>query len=159
MTGREIPVTLTWYEMRLAAGVGLERQLSAMRDGRPDRHGFTGDGWSIHVHGAGGELAFAKAAGVYWAGHVDVFSVPDVGTVHVRTRSGDGGREDLIVRSEDPEDCAYVLVVGHIPTFSVVGWIDGRSARRPEWVKNYGGRPPAWFVPRAETRSFPINAS
>ncbi len=158
MEGREVSVTLTWYEARLAAGVGLERQVAAMRDGRPDKHGFSGSGWEVHLHGAGAEMAFAKASGKYWDGSVDVFRVPDVGDIHVRSRSGDGPREDLIIRSEDDPDAPYVLVVGRMPQYVVVGWLMGRDARRQEWVKDYGGRPPAWFVPRAEMLSFPITA-
>lgn len=157
MIGREVRVCLEPYEVDLAAHVGIRRQIEALKANRPDKHGYQGDGWSIHIHGAGGEMAFAKAAGLYWDGSVNTFKAPDLpGRIQVRTRSGVGGREDLIVRAGDNDDDIFVLVVGMLPEFKVAGWITGFRAKSKDWVQTYGGRPSAYFVPRSALWDFPI---
>lgn len=147
-------VILDWSELELAAAVGLRRQLSSMRDQREDRYGFSGPGWSIHIEGACGELAVAKAMGRYWNGGVDTFKGPDVpgqaadtGSIQVRTRSN---RDyDLIVRPNDADQDVFILVTGRAPEFEVHGWIRGREAKQEMWLRTYGDRPPAYFVPQA----------
>lgn len=158
MIGKNVKVTLTAFETELAVNVGVRRQLAALRDGRPDKHGYAGDGWSIHIHGAGGEMAFAKAAGLYWNGSVDTFSDPDVGTFQVRTRSGIGERNSLIVRPGDEDSSAFVLVIGQIPEYTIVGWLYGHSAKDAKWIQTYGNRPGAYFVPQDELNPFPLPA-
>lgn len=133
----------------MAAGVGLERQLRALTDKRPDRHGFVPKeeaGWCLHIEGACGEAAVAKALNRFWDGSVDSFkSGGDVGGIQVRTRS----RHDyeLIVRADDRDTDVFVLVTGRAPTFRVVGYILGRDAKRPEFLQRHGNRPGAYFVP------------
>jgi hypothetical protein len=145
--------------MELAVGVGVRRQLAALRDNRPDKHGYEGDGFSIHIHGAGGEMAFAKFAGLYWNGSVDTFKSPDLGSnIQVRTRSGVGGREDLIVRANDRSEDVFVLVVGQMPNYTVVGWRSGMFCKKPAYAREYGGRPSAYFVPRADLNDFDLLA-
>jgi hypothetical protein len=64
-----IEVTLTHFEMVSAA-------IQALMEERPDQHGFEGedgDGWHIHIEGSCGEMAFAKALGLYWSGTVGTF--------------------------------------------------------------------------------------
>lgn len=139
-------VTLTWYEVALAGGVGIRRYAEAVRRSRLDKYGFSGHPLMVHVEGALGEMAYAKAAGVYWDGSVDTFKHGgDVGAVHVRTRSRHD--YDLIVRADDDPDAIYVLVTGSCPSYLVRGWIRGRDAHRDEWQQRYGSRPPAFFVP------------
>lgn len=144
------PVVLEWYEVRLAAQVGVERNVQSIKDGRTPSAAFsTKDGaWEIHVQGACGELAFAKAANRFWAGSVNRFgSSGDVGRIEVRTRSRHD--YDLLVRPADADDSVFVLVTGLAPDFLVHGWVRGEEAKRDEWLRDYGGRPPAFFVPKA----------
>lgn len=136
----------------MAAGVGLERQLRALADRRPDRHGFVpkdGDtGWSLHIEGACGEVAVAKVLNRFWNGSVDSFkSGGDVGDVQVRTRSRH--EYELIVRQDDRDSDVFILVTGRAPTFRVVGYILGRDAKRPEFEQRHGNRPAAYFVPHS----------
>ena len=86
------------------------------------------------VVGAGGEMAAAKALGLYWPGGVDQKkSEPDIPLDwQVRTRSA--AHFDLIVRDDDRPDHKYILVTGDFPTFNVLGGLLGRDARRPEWL-------------------------
>jgi hypothetical protein len=105
----------------------------------------------MHIEGAGGECAVAKALKLYWSGSVDTFKREgDVGDLEVRTRSEDW--HELLIRPDDPS-AIYVLVVGKIPHFRLVGWIHSSVAKqRNDWLKPHGGRPPAYFVPQSELR-------
>ena len=143
-------LTLAWYEVRLAAQVGMDRYVRALKDGRTDAFGLEqrgSDGIALHVLGAAGEMAFAKATDRFWSGSIDTFADPDVGKIQVRTRS----RHDyeLLVRPGDADDEVFVLVTGQVPTFWVQGWMLGKDAKRAEWAQTHGGRPPAYFVPQA----------
>lgn len=142
-------VLLSRSEMRIAADVGVLRQLGALD--RPDAHGLLGSGWNEHIEGSLGEMAFAKALGVYWAAPINTFKEGgDVGAFQVRTRSNDN--YDLLVRPTDRDEDIFVLVVGQRGIYRVVGWLYGRECKRPEWLKTYGGRPPAYFVPQEALR-------
>ena len=140
-------VTLSRYELQMAAFVGTQRQLAAIVANRPDRHGISqGDGWRAHIEGACGEVAVAKFLGYYWDGSVDTFrSIPDLAGAEVRTRSSH--EYDLLIRKDDDPEKVYILVTGRAPTFWVHGWLRGKDAQREQWWKNHGNREWAWFVP------------
>lgn len=145
-------VELTTAEALAACSVAVLRHMESLGNRRADAHGLTGgDGLALHIAGAGGELAAAKALGVYGGLTVNGFKDADLGQrIQVRTRSRSD--YDLIVRDDDDDRSAFVLVVGVVPTFRVVGWMQGGDARRPEWRKNWGGRASAFFVPQSELR-------
>jgi hypothetical protein len=140
-------VTLAQHELDMAAGVGLRRQLAALRDRRQDRHGLDPeDGWRVHIEGACGELAVAKFLGRYWDGSVDTFrSIPDLGRAEIRTRSKHN--YELLIRKDDDDSKVYIHVTGRAPDFWVRGWLRGLDAQREEWWHNHGNREWAWFVP------------
>ena len=147
--GEMTEILLSWTEVALAAQVGLKRQLNAIKDGRKDQHGFKGDGWETHIVGACGELAAAKAIGVYWTPTVDTFkSGGDIGKLQVRTRSLSW--HELYIRPDDRVSDVFILVTGAIPSFTVRGWYPATQARRDEWWKDHGNRDFAWFVPQRE---------
>lgn len=141
-----IEVSLEPFEVRLAAGVGMSRHVAALEKGLPDRHGFSGDGWKVHIEGALGELVVAKALNRFWSGSVNTFKGGDVGRLQVRTRSSH--TYDLIVRSSDADEEYFVLVTGQCPHYRVHGWIKGADAKQPQWVQSHGDRPAAWFIPQ-----------
>jgi hypothetical protein len=144
-------ITLEWYEAMQAALVGVQRQMAALYRHRREAHGASGaDGWTKHIEGAAGELVVAKVTGRYWGAHVNRFrgAGPDVaGGLEVRTRSDPS--YDLPVRDDDDDAAIFVLVLGQCPTYTVVGWILGLDAKRPQWRQTYGGRDAAYFVPQA----------
>lgn len=142
-----VAVTLTNAEVMVAGQVAVMRQVAAQQKGLQDKHGFVGDPWQAHVEGACGEMAAAKAMGVYWSPTVNTFkSGFDVGNWQVRTRSRHD--YDLLIRDGDDPSQNYILVTGACPSYRVHGWITGQAARRPEWRQTHGGRPAAWFVPQ-----------
>ncbi len=143
--GRPLAVTLDWYEVSRAALVGVSRNVEAIRLGCSNRL-KAGEDWSIHILGALGECAFAKATGRYWSGGVNTFHGADIGRrLQVRTRSKH--EYDLIVRADDADEDVFVLVTGSQDRFLVHGWVLGGEAKREEWIANHGNYSPAWFVP------------
>jgi len=141
-------IQLSNTEFLNAINVGVFRQFSSLKKGLKDAHGANKDnGWDMHIEGACGEAAVAKALNIYWSGTVDTFKRGgDLGSfIQVRTRSKN--YYELIVRKDDRDDDVFVLVTGKAPSFNVVGWILGKDAKNPEWIQTYGGREAAWFVP------------
>jgi hypothetical protein len=146
-------VTLTNRELTMAAECGIMRNIACLIDGREPAHGFDDENgsWNAHVEGACGEVAAAKVLGRFWSPTVNTFHAPDIGLkIQVRTRSRHD--YDLLVRSSDGADHAVVCVTGLAPRFAVHGYLIAQDARRDEWVQRYGGRPPAWFVPKKHLR-------
>ena len=149
---KDVNVVLSWSEVSTAVDVGKFRQIRSLQKNLKDKHGFNGDnGWTIHVEGAAGEMAFAKVMNVYWNMACDVFKAPDIGgNVQIRTRSKDN--YELIVRPDDSDTDVFVLVTGKAPNFCVRGWIAGKDAKQAEWSKTYANRPAAFFVPQSELK-------
>lgn len=134
-----------------AAQVGVMRNVSAIRAGKTNQHGFDEDGWNIHIEGACGELAAAKALNIYWDGSVNTFKKgADVGPYQIRTRSKHS--YDLLVRNDDRDEDIFILVTGRAPEFVVHGWLSGRDAKQDRFLKDHGNRHPAFFVPKSELR-------
>lgn len=141
-------VTLDWFEVRIGSEVGCTRQFDNMRDMLGHRYGFKGDAISTHIQAACAEMAAAKALGLYWCGSMASRSEVDIGRdVQVRHTEREAGC--LIVHGSDDDDHAFVLVTGQIPEFEVVGWIRGRDAKRPEFVREPHPGRPAYFVPQS----------
>lgn len=142
---------LTWHEVAMASEIGRLRQLASVKHGRQDRHGFEGAGWDAHIEGACGELAVARRLGRYWNGSVNNFDGADVsGGLQVRTRSSHS--YDLLIRPDDSPDASWVLVTGRCPDYWVRGWIQGREAKDPRWLRAHGNRPAAYFLPASKLR-------
>jgi len=148
-----ITICLTAQEMAMAAIVGAARHAESVQQRRRDAHGLSSkkDGLGLHIAGACGEMAVAKWRGVYWGGHVNTFKGADLGrNVQVRTRSDH--KWDLIVRSDDADNDAFVLVTGTAPLLVLRGWMWGREAKQDRYLDTHGGREQAWFVPQADLR-------
>jgi hypothetical protein len=142
-----VKVKLTGYEMLIAAQAGVMRQVEAIRRERADNHGFAGDGWGVHIEGAGAELAVAKATGLFWEAVVkNPDALPgDVGEVQVRSTTRPDGR--LIVHREDPDDTLFIFVTGKLPEYTIRGAIPSTAAKDEKfWADPAKGRP-AFFVP------------
>jgi hypothetical protein len=144
-------VTLTWYELELAAHVGVRRRLHSMREGRMERfhaesNAGWGDGWGRDIEGAAAEMAYAKARRQYWGGHVDTFREPDVAAVEIKHTVRDDG--SLIVQPEEPDWTLLVLVTGRLPVLTIRGAMLAEYAKRPEWWRSNVPKP-AFFVPQS----------
>lgn len=145
-------VELTSAELMQGALVGVMRHVESLKSRRTPGYGASKDLWSLHLEGALGEMAFAKAMSIYWGGTVCSFSGADLGdNLQVRTRSKHDW--DLLVRPQDADDHIYILVTGTAPNYVVRGWIVGSEAKRPHYLQSYGNRPDAYFVPQEDLRS------
>jgi hypothetical protein len=143
----EIHVTLTWLECLIAGFVGVIRRVTSLKTGMKDKAGRTND-WASDVEGCAGEIACAKALGIYWEPSNRTFSKPDVGGFEVKLSTKDG---DLGVETNTPDNAIIILVIGKIPDFTVVGWITGKEAKLfPPYTKLY--RPTHW-VPKSKLNS------
>lgn len=149
MIGQDMVINLTNAEMLLAAHIGAMRQLSAIRKGLKDKHGFKDPerGWHVHILGAMAEVAVARGVGRYWSASVDAFKAGgDIGdNLQVRFRTLD--KYDLIVRDDDRDDDVFVLVTGLPPTMRVRGWLYGKEAKQKVYRASHGDRDEAYFVP------------
>jgi len=143
-------VSLSTYEMMIAAEVGKMRMVSSIKSGYENQHGMPSRNWDADIEGAAGEMAVAKALGLYWDCSVNSFKKPDLPfRIQVRTTH----QKSLIVRPSDTDDDRFVLVRGYSPRFEIVGWILGREAKKQEWMAAPNGRPAAHFVPSEALRS------
>jgi hypothetical protein len=154
-------VKLEWTEIRLALVAAGDRNLRALNRGRRETYGATpASAWQFHVVGMLGEMAVAKALGVYWQGgwpELDNGS-GDVGSIQVRATTYPDGA--LMVYPRDRDEAAYVLVTGVAPILTLAGWIFGRDAKQERYwctkrPASAGGgdmREPAYRVPQTELR-------
>jgi len=146
-----IAVTLTRFEMLIAASIGVRRHIGVAANGQHRSPLGDGDAWGNDIEGACGEVAFAKVANVYYDGSVNTFTKGgDVGKVQIRTRRKP--TYELIIRPHDRDDDVFVLVRGVAPRYQVVGWLVAREAKRAEWLHDYGDGAPAYFVPDGALR-------
>ncbi len=139
-------VKLLPHEIEMAAQVGIRRRLESLNF--TDRYGYLGkDAWEQDIQAAAGELAVAKCLGLYWDGSVNTLKRGDVGRLQVRSTSLPNG--SLIVREGDTGDDLFVLVIGSIPFFRVVGSMYARDAKSDTFRRAPNGRPAAYFVPQS----------
>lgn len=103
--------------------------------------------WSSEIEGAAAEIAVAKATGSYFDPSVGKYKAKDVGEFHVRHTTLERG--SLVIRDQDP-DGKYLLVVGELGAYRIVGSTDSQRVKRPEYRKAPNGRAEAWFVPQTE---------
>lgn len=149
-------VTLERAEVTQAAIIGVDRFMESRAKGRqhnlPVKPGD--DLLSLDIKGAMGEMAYAKARGLYYEPRVNTFKEADFGSnVQIRTGAEEG--HSLIIRKTDNPEHFYVLVIGSAPTFRVVGWIKGADAMaQAAWLKDWAGRSEAWFVPQSALTPF-----
>ena len=147
-----IKISLTDYEMAMAANAACLRNIAAVKRGWESKFASHNQ-WQNHIEGACGELAVAKVMGRYWGGSINTFKrggdIDSTGW-EVRTRSNHDF--DLIVRDDDPDGRVFILVTGKAPDYRVWGWIKSEDAKRNEWLKDYGGYGKAYFVPQAALR-------
>lgn len=149
-----IEIILTEQEALNAAIVGIQRRYrSAVRNSQ-QTYGFDDnleDPLTNDIHGAGGEIAAAKALKLYWPATVDTYDKPDIGEkTQVRTAGKD--HYCLIVREDAKDDEIYVHVTGRLPFYKVWGYIKASEAKKDKYIKAPNNRDPAWFVPASDLK-------
>jgi len=146
-----IEVSLTDYELAMAANAACLRNIAAVKRGYKSK--IEDQQWQSHIEGACGEVAVAKAMGKYWGGSVNSFkSSGDIDSTGWEVRTRSSHNFDLIVRKDDPDDRVFILVTGRSPNYCVWGWIKSEDAKQQKWIKDYGGHGEAYFVPHSALR-------
>ena len=144
-----VDIKLSSTEMFLAAQVGVMRQIQNLNKGRKGAYGSgSNNDWQLHIEGAMGECAVAKAMGIYWNGAIGDLDAGDVGRLQVRTRSSH--RYELILHKRDSDDDKYILVTGKNGQYRLHGWIKGNEGKNPDYWSDPAGGRPAFFVPQGE---------
>jgi hypothetical protein len=145
-----VTVKLEWLEVMHGAWVGVRRRICSLNKNRHDnkRWGKV-DCWTLDIEGSCCELAVAKALNRHWAAPIDNFKEPDI-LPNFQVRLGMKLNHKLIVRDDDPDEHIYILGVGAIPVFYIVGWMTGSDARQQRWLKDPHEVEPAYFVPQNE---------
>lgn len=142
-----IKVTLTSTQEAWAFQVNQARSRESQRMGLRDKHGLPfADRDKANDQGAPGELAAAIVLGLEWAAPVNNFKGADLSD-DIQVRTTHHPRGCLIVRDDDNPNHTYILVRGTSPHFEVMGYIKGRDAKKPQFIRSPNGRPPAYFVP------------
>ena len=152
------PVVLTANEMYVAAMVGVRRRLSSMSAGFLERNGAASasiaEAWYYNIVGAQGEMAAAKALGVYWPSSIGAEKADPDMPPDWQVRTMGKSTYDLIVRKDDIDSHKYLLVTGTGPEFLVHGWIYGKDAKKEEWYGDRGGRnAPCFWVPKSALKA------
>lgn len=143
-------VALEWFELEIAASVGVRRRVWSMYEGRKERYApDLGDSWGRNIEGAAAEMAYAKAAGVYWGGHVNRFRKPDVGSFEVKQTEHENGH--LTIPLDESPESVLVLVTGAAPRFVIRGHALARDVMRPEYLRRFPERSVYW-VPQSALR-------
>ena len=145
---------LSLEELRLGALAGVNRRIDGMRAGMRSLY-RDGTEWTHEIESAATELAFAKHKGWYWSGISNFVHDVEGDGVRVQVRWTDRRDGSLIVRPRDSDlegNPWYVLMVGGMGEYGIVGAMRASDARRDEWVRNPNGYGKAWFVPQSALR-------
>lgn len=149
-TDRGIWVDLRPEEAWIGIGIGAARNWRGVNLGAKHKYDFEGDPWQKHIEGACGEIAAYKSVNKFWSACITKFKEPggDGGPWEVRTRSEQ--YYDHLIRPDEPDAPAHILVLGAQPRFRVVGWLYGWEAKLYKLETKGTRRPPAHFPPQEE---------
>lgn len=141
-------IVLDWRVAYRAAMVGVCRNLASLQKGLNDNERCDKNtNWQNDIESAGAECAAAQALNRYWPGGVNTFEAPDI-PPDIQVRSSIEEGYSLLVRKKDKDEERFVLVIGKMPTFDIVGWLYGHEAKMERWLRNPDNKGPAYFVPQ-----------
>ena len=146
-------------ERIIATIIGKERYASNRKNGIVNQKAGTMSIYETEVEGVGGELAFAKMCNLY----PDFSVVPGKYdfiahgmTVDVKTTKHKNGRL-LVSSTKKISDCdSYVLVVGSMPRYEMIGWAYAPEIINEEHLGELGNGP-VYMMDQSELHSFPDN--
>jgi len=156
---REQKVVLNKNERNLAILMGKERYNSNRKNGIENKKAGPQSIYQTEVEGIGGELAFGKALNLY----PDFSTVPGKydfkmsgTTIDVKTTKYENGRL-MVGYNKKLSDCdVYVLVVGEMPNYTIVGWLNNHHIINEEHVGDVGTGT-VYLADQTELQGFPIN--
>lgn len=140
-------VKLTDWELEIAYTIGVKRHLDSLKKNLQNKFGATNErSLFLHVSGAVGEMAVAKALNKYYVGHVNIFTKPDVDKYQIRFTGM--VPPQLIIRNQDKNDEIFISVSSgeQYNIFHINGWLYGKEGKLPEYIKNPSNRGEAYFI-------------
>lgn len=143
-----IDVQLKWYEILPAANAGILRKVLSMKNelGSVIKKKRSYKDWAGEIEGVLAEAACAKALNLFFDHSVNTFKANDIGGVY-QVRWASKMSHSLIIRPNDRDDDLFILVVGELGSYKIVGWMFGMSAKEPKYERNPNQLGNAWFVP------------
>ena len=149
-----INISLNYWECFTAGSVALNRKLeSRFKNLKSSTFGKQSkDEWKNDIEGALTEMAFCKAFGIYWDGSVNTFKNPDVPDTPIQIRGTEYNTGKLIIRENDPSNDLYILVVGSIPNYRIIGGLFGHQGKVDDYVSNPNNQGKCWMIPQEHLR-------
>ncbi len=157
-------VRLTCGEAQAASIVGVMRYLYNVYQ-KTTKRNWVGNPkwnpWKNDIEAACAELAYAKYRKRYWNFSVygkkerHLLKAGDVGNEQVRWTDNENG--SLIIRTDDDPNNYFVLIIGMVPDFYMIGFIKGEDALQDKWLQNPHKGAESWFVPQSALTSFVKN--
>lgn len=135
----EVIVTLTVREVVTAGEYGVVRRANQLQQAK--KTGWNVTGWEYCIENACGEMAVAKALGLFWSGGISGYKVK-VRKDHAHSLEA---KEDE-VQSANP-DTKFVLVTGECPDFTIRGWMT-----REEIIEKVSSRDGKYQIPQSSLR-------
>ena len=152
-------VVLNSNEQKIAVLIAEQRYKTNREMGIKNRKAGSQSTYQTEVEGVGGELAFGKAFNLYpdfstTRGDYDLKIVDT--TIDVKTTHYFTGRL-IVPTTKKISDCdVYVLVVGEMPNYTIVGWLQSQHIINDEHRGNVGTGP-VYLAEQTELQGFPIN--
>ena len=152
-------VVLNSNEQKVAALIAEQRYKTNREMGIKNRKSGSQSTYQTEVEGVVGELAFGKAFNLYpdfstTRGDYDL-KIADT-TIDVKTTHYFTGRL-IVPTTKNISDCdVYVLVVGEMPNYTIVGWLQSQHIINDEHRGNVGTGP-VYLAEQTELQGFPIN--
>lgn len=139
-------VTLNSQELKLAADVGIARQILFLNP--ENKSPYNGPGWAMSIAAACGELAVAKYFDIYYKPNISMKNADYmVGKVNVRVSLMT--TPTLVIRQLDlANKNPFILVAGtDEPNYYLVGWTEVKDALKEQYVKQTPGKPSVYMIP------------
>lgn len=145
-------IVLETTELMTAGYVATARNVQAiMRKWKAGEGRDIGKVADNNFEGACGEVAVAKALGIYYEPIVGEPDKPDVGPYEVRTNSS-RRHDDLCLRpilDDKRKDRVFINVLAFTPHFEIIGWIWGHEGMQQKWLRDgTPSMPKCFYVPR-----------
>lgn len=154
-------ITLTHWEAQAGAIVGVQRYLYNVYEETTKRNWVGNPNWNPwknDIEAACAEMAYAKYRRRYWDFSVygkkerHLLKAGDVGHEQVRWTDLEDG--SLIIRTDDDPENYFVLVIGMVPDFYMIGYIKGSDGLKDEYIRGPHGGVRSWFVPQSALTGF-----
>jgi hypothetical protein len=144
-------VRLSWEQCFEVAVPGAKRRVHNLEATPADsKRIWTPDQWGADIEAAGAEKTVSVYTELPWNVPYsrDRSTLADVGD-DLEVRHSYKG-PSLIIYEKDPVDWIGVLVVGHMPLYTIRGWYPVGQVDMEWWREDVGK--PAWFVPASVLR-------